>query len=426
MIQINTRKRSIEDYKNLISPDLYERIGKTAKRLRGLRVAEINATAKGGGVAELLLSCVPLLNSLGLKTSWYVLPPDEEFFEVTKFIHNALQGKQGELTKRQKAVYLSHTEKFAKEIAKIQADIFVIHDPQPVGAVYFLEGFIKPAVWRCHIDLSNPNLAVWDFLKPFVSQYDKVVFSMPEYVPSGFPHNKVSIFTPAIDPLNIKNKPLALKRAKKIVSFFGINPKKPLVTQVSRFDPWKDPAGVINSYKIAKKEIPDLQLALVGELASDDPEGERIYEQVKNEALSDKDIFRLCLPHSDITINAFQRASDIIIQKSIREGFGLTVTEAMWKSKAVIGGNVGGIRHQIENGKSGILVSSVSGCADAIVELIEKPELRAYLGENARERVREKFLMPRKVFDWLNIFEGIVVEAQLQNSRKDQVLLTPS
>lgn len=418
MVRVKTSKRSIRQYKNFVSTQLYNDILELSKSLKGLRVAEINATANAGGVAELLSSIVPILNSLSLDVSWYVLPPNEEFFEVTKFIHNCLQGKRGELSKRQKSVYLSHTEEFSKSIAKIKADIFVIHDPQPLAAIHFLDGAIKPAVWRCHIDLSNPNKNVWEFLKPYAIAFDKLVFSMPEYVPYDIPPDKVSIFTPTIDPLNPKNVPMAKEKAKRIVSMFGIDLRKPLVTQVSRFDPWKDPMGVIYAYKIAKRKIPKLQLALVGEFASDDPEGVRIYEEIKKETLNDPNLFVLCLPHSNETINAFQTVSDVIIQKSIREGFGLTVTEAMWKAKAVIGGRVGGIKYQIEDDKSGILVSDVSECSRAIVELIQDHKLRSKLGKKAKERVRENFLMPRKVLDWLLVFKELARDSSYLRVRQ--------
>lgn len=418
LTKVATRRRELKDYKNLIPPELYGQILATAKRLRGLRIAEINATKKGGGVAELLESLIPLFRSLGLKVSWYVLPRDQEFFEVTKFIHNTLQGKRGELSKRQKAIYLAHTERFSRDLAKIKADIFVVHDPQPLASIHFLNGAIKPAIWRCHLDLSNPNPHVWKFLRPFIVGYDRLVFSMPEYVPKGIPQKRVSIFTPTIDPFNAKNANLSMEKAREIVSFFGIDLSHPLITQVSRFDLWKDPLGVVSAYKIAKRKIPELQLALVGELASDDPEGEIIYREVKKEALSDPDIYLLCLPHSDMTINAFQRVSDVIIQKSIREGFGLTVTEAMWKGKAVIGGNVGGIKYQIEDSKSGILVSDYFECAHAMVTLIKNPALRKKMGEMAKERVRENFLMPRKVLDWLGVFEKIISETLIQKPQR--------
>jgi len=416
--RIKTEQRSLHQYKDFIPQELYEQITVLAKGLQSLSVVHVNSSAKGGGVAEILYSLVPLLDGLGINTSWYVIEAPDQFFEVTKFLHNALQGKRGDLTSSQKRIYLNWSQKIAKEMAEINGDIWVIHDPQPLATIKYLNGAIKPAVWRCHLDLSCPNKNVWRFLSQFVNQYDRFVFTLPSYIPYDLPKNRIFTSYPTIDPQNDKNKFMTLEEAKKLISVFGIDTKRPLVTQISRFDPWKDPLGVIEAYRIAKKKIPTLQLALVGEMASDDPEGEKIYKIALSEAVADSDIYLLVLPHSNLVINAFQTASDIIVQKSIREGFGLTVTEAMWKGKAVIGGNVGGIKMQIDDGINGFLVESPKECAEKIVKLIKDQNLREEMGREAKKKVGENFLLPHKVFKWLLIFHDLSLEAQKRKEEK--------
>ncbi|OGD86705.1 hypothetical protein A2Z23_03145 [Candidatus Curtissbacteria bacterium RBG_16_39_7] len=420
MIKVRTEPRSIHAYKDLISADLYEKILVLAKGLRGLSVVHVNATNRGGGVAEILHSLVPIFNDLGIETSWYVIEAPENFFQVTKFLHNTLQGKRGCLTSSQKRIYLTQNQEIARQMAKIDGDIWVIHDPQPLAVIKYLNGAIKPAVWRCHIDLSRPNKNVWQFLSQFVSCYDRFVFTLPDYIPDGLPKDKVFTSYPTTDPLGDKNKFMPQSEAKKLISIFGIDTNRPLVTQVSRFDPWKDPLGVIESYRIAKKKIPKLQLALVGEMASDDPEGAGIYKTALQEAATDSDIYLLVLPHSNLVINAFQTGSEVIVQKSIREGFGLTVTEAMWKGKAVIGGNVGGIKMQIDDGKNGFLVDNPVGCAEKIVKLVRSQELAEKLGQEAKEKVARNFLLPHKIFKWLLIFHDLALEAQKQKVVRQQ------
>lgn len=418
MLKIKVKTRFINDYRDLISTDLYEKILVFAKGLSGLSVVHVNATARGGGVAEILHGLVPLLNDLGIETSWYVIEAPEEFFQVTKFLHNALQGAEGQLSADQKRLYLSQSQKIAKQIVKIPGDIWVIHDPQPLATIAYLNGAIKPAVWRCHVDLSNPNKNVWGFLSQFVCQYDRFVFTLPEYIPFDIPKEKIFISYPAIDPFSEKNKFMSKTQAKALISVFGIDTNRPLVTQVSRFDPWKDPLGVIEAYRIAKKKIPKLQLALVGEVASDDPEGGEIYKSALREAAADPDIYLLALPHSDRVICAFQTGSDVVIQKSIREGFGLTVTEAMWKGKAVIGGNVGGIRRQIDDGINGFLVDTPDQCAERIVRLLLSPKLAEKMGQKAKQKVSQNFLLPHKVLGWLLIYHDLALEAQRQKVQR--------
>jgi len=411
---VKTPIRKIEEYKTVIADTLFEEIKGLAKDLGGLKVTMINSTPRGGGVAEVLKSLVPLMKGVGIDACWYVIPPGRNFFGLTKEIHNALQGKEYLLSFQSRRLYHYYMKRAAKEILDMKSDIWVLHDPQPVGISHYLPNF-HPSISHIHIDTSQPNKETWHFIKPFLITYDKVIFSTKEFVPKDFPKDKIVIFPPAIDPLTEKNKPLKLTTAKNILKNFGINTSKPLISQVSRFDPWKDPLGVIRAYYLAKKKIPDLQLALVGLfLALDDPEAMKVFREVRKWAEGDPNIFLFSDPQElgslkvDVFVNAFQTGSDIILQKSIREGFGLTVSEAMWKEKPVIGGNVGGIKLQIKNGQNGFLVSSPEETAKRIVQLLKNPELAEKLGRASRQTVREKFLMPRLLRDYLRLFHELI------------------
>ena len=345
LILVKTPIQKLEKYKGIISDSLYREINDLAKDLKNLKVVHINSTPRGGGVAEVLKSLVPIMKGVTIKAEWYVVPPRKKFFGLTKEIHNALQGKEVFLSPDFQKSYQRYTKRFAKLMLDMKADVWIFHDPQPAGIIQFLpdSGF-HPIISRIHIDTSNPNLEAWDFIKRFLAKYDKIIFSAKEFVRKDISKEKVVIFPPAIDPLVEKNMPISLFSAKKILESFGINTKKPLISQISRFDPWKDPIGAIKSYKLAKKKIPDLQLALVGFfLAQDDPEAMKVFDTVKKETKGDEDIFLFSNPDQlgrlrvDRLVNAFQQRSDIILQKSIKEGFGLTVAEAMWKQKPVIG-----------------------------------------------------------------------------------------
>ena len=414
--QVKTRPQKLKKYKNIISEKLLREVNCLAEGLKGLRVIHLNATPRGGGVAEILKSLVPLMQGVGLKAQWHVIPPGRRFFKLTKELHNALQGKKFSLSSSSRKLYQHYMEKSAKMMLGMRADIWVIHDPQPVGIVQFLpNNKFRPLISRIHIDTSNPNLEAWDFIKKFLLQYDKIIFSAPEFAHQDIPNRKKVIFPPAIDPLTEKNKPFSLSLSREILKSFGVDITKPLISQVSRFDPWKDPEGVIIAYRKAKQRIPDLQLALVGLfLAHDDPEAMKVFERVKKAAKGDKDIFLFSNPEQlgslrvDRFVNAFQTASDVILQKSIKEGFGLTVAEAMWKGKAVIGGNVGGVKLQIKDGENGFLVANSQEAAQRIVELIENPNLRKRIGKAARKTVKEKFLMPRLLRDYLKLFEKLI------------------
>ncbi|PIQ92055.1 MAG: glycosyl transferase family 1 [Parcubacteria group bacterium CG11_big_fil_rev_8_21_14_0_20_39_14] len=404
----------LENYQGVISDELFDEVKILAKELKGLKVTFVNSTPRGGGVTEILKSLVGLMLGIGLKTEWHIIPPGRKFFGLTKELHNALQGKEFSLSFKARRLYQHHMERSAELMLDMESNVWIINDPQPAGVIHYLPNF-HPSVAHFHIDTSHPNKDTWNFIEPILLAYDKIIFSAKEFVASTLPKRKIKIFAPAIDPLSDKNKPLSLQTAKTILESFGIDPTKPLVTQVSRFDPWKDPMGVIQAYYLAKNKIPNLQLALVGLfLAFDDSEAMRIFKQVKKHAGGDPDIFMFSDPQElgslkvDIFVNAFQVGSDVILQKSIREGFGLTVAEAMWKEKPVIGGNVGGIKIQIKNGENGFLVSSPQETAKRIVQIIKNPALAEKMGKNAHQTVKEKFLMPRLLRDYLKLFKELV------------------
>jgi len=410
---VKTPIRKLKAYKGIISEALFEELERLSKSFKGLKVNLVNSTPRGGGVAEILKSLVPLMKGVGLKAEWYTIPPREDFFKITKEIHNALQGKEYTFPFWHRVRYLQHIENSASLMRDMKADIWVIHDPQPAGVILYLPHF-HPSICHLHIDLTFPNHEAWNFFASSFRMYDRIILTSKEFIKKEIKEKAVT-FPPAINSLMEKNKPLGLKRAEMILENFGIDTEKPLISQISRFDPWKDPLGVIQAFRLTKKKIPNLQLALVGLfLAQDDPEAMKIFKEVEREARRTPDIFLFSNPDQigslkvDIFVNAFQTASDIILQKSIREGFNLSVTEAMWKGKAVIGGNVGGIKLQIENGKNGFLVSNPKEAAKRIIQLIKNPRLAKKLGEAAKETVREKFLMPRLLRDYLKLFKEML------------------
>ena len=414
MIKVPGIPKSLDDYANLIDPEVSEDIRTVSAQLRDLRVVHINATPAGGGVAEVLRSLVPLMEDGGLRSSWYVVEPHKPFFEVTKKIHNGLQGKTVELSPDEVALYREHNERLAERIAELEStiDLLILHDPQVLPSLLYL-GW-KNVIWHCHIDTSTPHQPIQDLVLPYVRSAPRYVVSMPHYVMDGMPQERISVFPPAIDPLSPKNLPLSSSIASEVLSKLGIDLARPLVTQVSRFDPWKDPWGVIDAFRLAREKIPSLQLALVGAMvAQDDPESADMLESVRNHADNDPDIhiYSESADGADIPVNAFQRLSSVVVQKSLREGFGLTVSEAMWKGAAVIGGDCGGIPYQIEDGVSGYIVSDPAECADRMVELIRQPNLRTELGQAARERVRQKFLTPRLLLDYLKIIRDMTRSA---------------
>ena len=405
--KVSCPAKRLDDYFTL-APETVAKIKVLVAPLQGLRLTHINATSVGGGVAEMLRSEVALQQDTGLDSSWYVIPPDEPFFEVTKMIHNFLQGKEGDLTDRQKKIYLDYNNKLAAFLSGLKTDVLIIHDPQPAAALSFLNG-LRPqfSIWRCHIDTSCPNRAVWDFLLPYLKSYNRYVFTMPEYANNAFDGDKVSFITPVIDPLSPKNLAMSKPEAKAYLKKLGIDITEPLITQVSRLDPWKDPQGVVDAYRLAKKQIPGLQLSLVANLATDDPEGVVILEQVRRHISGERGIYLFVnLEDNDRAVNAFQVGSEVILQKSIREGFGLTVTEAMWKGAVVVGGNAAGIKLQIQDGVNGFLVSSVEQAARRIVRLLNDPVLMQRISKAAHLSVKQRFLLPHKLLNYLELLNN--------------------
>jgi trehalose synthase len=369
-------------------------------RLRGRKVQNINSTAVGGGVAEILNRLIPLLHEVGVDARWDVIRGGEEFFAVTKTIHNALHGQPVTLTPRDIAVFRETTEQNLASL-ELSDDIVFVHDPQPAGLI---ERRARGSrwIWRCHIDLSAPSPAVWEFLRPWVERYDAAVFSAPQFSRT-LPIDQVLI-APSIDPLADKNRELDARTVESVVTGLGIDPSRPLVTQVSRFDRLKDPVGVIEAYLLARK-YNDCQLLLVGGSATDDPEGAQVLTECRERAAGDPDIHVVELPPTaNIEINALQRASTVILQKSLREGFGLTVSEALWKGKPVIAGAVGGIPLQITHRYSGILTHTIDGTAYWIKQLLNAPDFAQRLGENGREHVRQNFLLTRHLRDYMLLF----------------------
>jgi len=391
----------LDDYGPIVGQSQLDTLRFLAKEVRGKTIKMVNSTAVGGGVAEMLNRLAPLLSELEVPTHWEVITGGNDFFEVTKAFHNALHGTPYELTRSAKDIFLMYNEQNGKRM-QFDEDLVVIHDPQPAGLILPRPETKASWVWRCHIDLSNPNPAVWEFLRPFVEQYDAAIFSSQPFA-RQLPIPQY-LFYPCIDPLSEKNKELPESQIQQMCDDFGIDRSRPIVTQVSRFDRLKDPVGVVKAYKIAKKYV-DCQLVLAGGGADDDPEGAGVLQEVKEAAGNDPDIMILDLPPwCAVQINAIQRASTIIVQKSLKEGFGLTVTEALWKGKPTIAGAVGGIPNQIMHKLTGVLVHSVEGCAFQIRYLLTHPEFARSIGANGREHVKENFLMPTDLKRWLLLF----------------------
>ena len=365
----------------------------------------VNATAYGGGVSELLRSTVPLLNDIGLVAHWQVIGGDDAFFNVTKALHNALQGGERELTSADQRTYLEIAERNASELADQRYDFVFIHDPQPAPLRQMRPDLPGRWIWRCHIDTSAPQAGAWDLLRPFLADYDAAIFTLEEFLPPGLPLERVDLVPPAIDPASPKNLTLPESTARQILEWIGLRLDRPLICQVSRFDPWKDPLGVIAAYRQVREELPEVELVLAGSMALDDPEGFEIYGQLMRESEKDPQIhvFTNLTGVGNIEVNALQRLSDVIVQKSIREGFGLVVSEALWKGTPVVGGHAGGIPLQMADGTGGMLVRTVEECAGAIVELLGDPGAARSLGESGRQRVREHFLLPRLLLNEVSL-----------------------
>jgi trehalose synthase len=405
---VNVGSKSLADYATIATRGLMDEIRRLAEPLQGKRVVHLSATAFGGGVAEINYTLIPLMLDAGLDVEWRIIKGADEFFDVTKTIHNALQGAETGLTAEQQEVYRRYNALNADEFED-DYDYVCVHDPQPAAMIEHFEDSSAHWIWRCHIDLSTPNESVLDFLVPSLSRYDAHIYHMREYVPKHEGLPQAFIWPPAIDPLNPKNMALSAEDAAYIVDQFGIDVKRPLLTQVSRFDPWKDPLGVIDAYRGVKEAYPDVQLALVGSMAHDDPEGWEYYNQTVSYADGDPDIFILSNLNNigSVEVNAFQVHSAAVIQKSIREGFGLTVTEGLWKARPTVAGRVGGIVAQIQDGVTGWLVDSPAECAEACKEVLADPAGARERALRGKEHVRRHFLTPRLLRDWLALYNRL-------------------
>jgi trehalose synthase len=409
----------IEDFRPLIGDEAVDRILAKAERLKGLRVLNMSSTYYGGGVAELLTSLTLLMNSAGIKAEWRIIQGTPDFFSITKKMHNALQGAPINFSEIKQQIY----EQVIFENAirnRIEHDFVIVHDPQPLPLI---EHFSKcsPWIWRCHIDLTKPHAALWKYLRRFIEKYDAMIVSREAYR-QKLPLPQL-IFPPAINPFTAKNRRMSASEMDERLAHYKIPTSRPLVVQISRFDPWKDPGGVIRAFKIAQREI-DATLVLVGNFATDDPEGASIYEAIQKER--DEHILVMAVGDDSALINALQTRAAVVLQKSIREGFGLTVSEAMWKGTPVIGGRVGGICDQIDDGVNGFLVNSIEEAAERIVQVVKDPELGRELGRHAHEKVRTHFLLSRYFEQYLDLFSSFETKFRFNPKRKDRAHLAES
>jgi trehalose synthase len=406
-------EKNLGDYAPIVGPDVLERIAALAEPLRGCRVLHINATAYGGGVAEVLATHVPLLRSVGIDAEWQVIRASDEFFSITKEVHNAFQGADVNWSSRKQRVYLEHILDNATRLEG-EWDFIVTHDPQPLA----LRSFLRESplgsseakwIWRCHIDLTDANRGVWEFFRPYVEMHDASIWTLKEFAPDSLSMDRVVEAWPSIDPLSVKNLDLPLPFAEELCRQYGVDVRRPIVCQVSRYDPWKDPVGVIHAFRAVREKVTDAQLLLAGSMATDDPEGFRVWEQVQEARAGDPDIHTLSNLHQvgNVQINAFQRCADVAVQKSVREGFGLTVSEALWKSRPVVGGRAGGIVIQIRDSFDGYLVGSVEECAARIIDLLADPVGADAMGAQGQAHVRANFLATRELEDWLRLLTDL-------------------
>ncbi len=405
---METKLIGIEDYRPLIGEEAVERIREKASRVEGLHVANVSSTYYGGGVANLLGSLSLLMNSVGITTGWRVIQGSPDFFSITKKMHNALQGGKINLTDRKKEIYRRVIRQNAIR-NHLDHDLVIVHDPQPLAMI---EHYPKsgPWIWRCHVDLTEPDPELLQYLTGFINRYDAAIFSIEEYrrkldIPQFF-------FMPAIDPFSITNYDMPGEEMDERLDHYDIPTDLPLVVQISRFDRWKDPEGVIEAFKIARKEV-DATLVLLGNVATDDPEGEEVYNSLREQR---EERIIILSKEDTALVNALQCRAAVVLQKSIREGFGLTVAEAMWKKTPVIGGDTGGIRYQINNGENGFLVSSVEEAAEKIVLLLKDPELCRKMGEAGREKVRGHLLLTRLLENYLDLFNSIETVYRFRDS----------
>ncbi len=405
--------KSLEDYREIVGEQVIEEIRSLAASLQGSRIVHINSSAFGGGVAEILATLVPLMNDIGLQAEWQVIKGDDKFFQVTKTMHDSLQGMPFPWNQYMSKVWL-HYNQMNAELFEQDYDFVIIHDPQPAGILKMvLQSGSRERhgkwLWRCHIDLTESRDDVWQFLRPFVEIYDGLIFTLEDFVKDGLGDSHVFILPPAIDPLSSKNTELSAETIAQVLSPYGVNLNRPLILQVSRFDRAKNPWGVIDAYRMVKREVPWVQLALLTSLPQDDPDTRKYFQSVCDYAGGDCDLYLLTnlVGIGNVEVNAFQRAASVIVQNSAREGFGLTVSEALWKGRPVVAGNVGGIPLQIIYGKTGYLVNTVPECANRITYLLQNPQVAARMGNMGREHVRQNFLMTRYLRDYLKVLNRL-------------------
>ena len=396
----------LEHYDSWMAGELAEEIRDLAARLRGARICHLNSTASGGGVAEMLGSLVPLYSVLGIASEWRLIVGDEDFFRITKSFHNALQGAPLALSESARAAYLEQNRVSAEQLDD-SYDLYVIHDPQPAALRHFAGSRRGKWIWRCHIDNSAPDAAVWQFVRPFVEEYDAVVFTTKDFQPPDLRVDNITFIPPAIDPLSTKNLELREDLYCRVLSELGVSQRKPILLQVSRFDPWKDPAGVLRAFHLVRKELPGVQLVLVGGMASDDPQGGEILASLRRHAEGTRDV-HIFTNLGNLEVNAFQQAAYAVIQKSVKEGFGLVVSEAFWKRKPVVAGNVGGIPIQFPAGYERFLVESPEECAARLLDLLKQPRMAESFGAAGRAKVAAEFLLPRLVRDELRLFHNLL------------------
>jgi trehalose synthase len=411
---VDIARRGLDTYRGIAPESTLDELTRRAGRLRGARVLHVNATPYGGGVSELLRSTVPILNALGIVADWKIIGGDEAFFQATKGLHNALQGARGAFTDVHRTKFLEQSRVNAA-LAAEEYDFVFVHDPQPAALPTFRGKGSARWIWRCHIDTSEPDASAWSFLQPHLGYFDAAIFTMASFVPKDFPVARIEVFPPAIDPLSPKNMELPDRLAREILRWTGVPTDRPLITQVSRFDPWKDPLGVVRAYRIARAKHPGLTLALVGSMALDDPEGWEVYARIRAEVREDPLVHVLTnlTGIGNIEVNAFQRLSNVVVQKSLREGFGLVVSEALWKGTPVVAGRAGGIPLQMADGVGGSLVDDVESCARAIVALLDDAGRAKELGRAGRERVREHFLTPRLVLNELELMDDLAESREI-------------
>jgi len=400
--------RTMEDYRDIVGDGVISNIYRKARKFYGKRILEINSTYSGGGVAEMLSSFIHLMNDIGIDTDWGILHGTPDFFEITKLFHNGLQGKPADLTESKRQVYLQTNEEFYM-YTHINHDLVIVHDPQPLPLIKFFKKR-QPWVWRCHIDISNPDKGLWEFLKPFILRYDMAILSNETYKKNDLPVEQ-KIMYPAIDPLSTKNIDISDEVIEKTLIKFDVKTDKPLITQISRYDPWKDPEGVLEMFKLVKEKV-DCRLILCGSMATDDPEGLRIYENIRmkaNKLIRNGDVVLLNTENNTL-VNSLQRKSAVVVQKSIREGFGLTISEALWKETPVVASNVGGIPIQIIDGENGFLVDphDIKDCANKVITLLQNPAVAENMGKKGKEIVRKNFLITRLVQDYLDMLSQLL------------------